>query len=572
MVLAQSDENIKYLNASLVSKLRDYNIEIPSFTIPDILTQQGFRNAMKEVPFNDNGWIENTLNCLNIGTASCRGCVQRQTEYGQCSAGCFGANTCGACVGACNSGDAVCVSCHAATDEQEVYICESCDTGCEGCNADCYGCNEGCQGAQTCTSCNSGLTVPCEYDAGCTDCQGDYEHEAATFGCTECVNACVAPDSCGVGQVPTVDGCTSGDNYTESSGCTSGNSECSLTFPISGGTCKGGFTQSATDEHTLDSATCPSNYRSRCSLGNVAQSCQTNFKTENEGEWTSCASIYENSTSSCVGYYSQTPGATNCVTGYTTTSGVSCQSGYTEGNSGKTCKSRYEGDGGTCQSGYNNSSTGDSSCTQGYSDGTVTCPSGYTSTSGGPTCISDYSDGSTTCVSDYGLPTCSGCNATANDQCLSCVASQDTCTSCVSGEAASCISCVEAQGCSDCQGCDSGCNDNVSCNGYSVGDSGQNVCVGQYNDTTCNQSCIGGFDSSVQCLSGQYSCPSCDSGCQTCDDCQGSDNICPSCYVDCNSCQGGDKAECTTNCVGGLTCDPCWGSIAGCKFGTEASE
>jgi hypothetical protein len=77
MVLAQSDENIKYLNASLVSKLRDYNIEIPSFTIPDVLTQEGFRNAMKEVPFNDNGWIENTLNCLNIGTASCRGCDTR---------------------------------------------------------------------------------------------------------------------------------------------------------------------------------------------------------------------------------------------------------------------------------------------------------------------------------------------------------------------------------------------------------------------------------------------------------------------------------------------------------------
>ena len=557
MVLAQSDENIKYLNASLVSKLRDYNIEIPSFTIPEVLTQQGFRNAMKTVPFNDNGWIENTLNCMNIGTADCRGCVQRQTDYGQCNAGCFGANTCGACVGACNSGDAVCVSCHGATDDQEVYICESCDTGCEGCDADCYGCNAQCEGAQTCTSCNGGLPVPCEYDAGCTDCQGDYEHKAAVFGCTECVSACVAPDSCGTGQVPKVDGCTIEDQYTESHGCTNDNEPCKWLFNLSG-SCAGDYTSGDSG------ATCPRNYSSRCSLNNTAQTCQANFKTETEWGWTSCASIYENSTSSCVGYYSQTPGATNCVTGYTTTSGDNCQSGYTEGNSGKTCKSRYEGDGGTCQSGYNNSNTGDSSCTQGYSDGTVTCPSGYTSTSSGAYCHSDYSNGSTTCASDHGLPTCSGCNATANDQCLSCVASQDTCTSCVSGEAASCTSCVEAQGCSDCQGCDSGCNADVSCNGYSVGDNGQNVCVGQFTNTECGQTCVGGFDSSTQCLSGQgcSSCQGCDACNTGCNSCQGDNETCKTCNVSCNDCQGCNA--CNTSCDGcrgcvNINCTGNWG-------------
>ena len=551
MVLAQSDENIKYLNASLVSKLRDYNIEIPSFTIPDVLTQQGFRNAMKEVPFNDNGWIENTLNCLNIGTASCRGCDTRQTDYGQCNAGCFGANTCGACVGACNGGDAVCISCHGATDDQEVYICESCNTGCEGCDADCYGCNEVCQGAQTCTSCNGGLPVPCEYDAGCTDCQGDYEHTDPTWGCTECVSACVAPDSCGTGQVPTVDGCTSGDSYTKSSGCTSDNITCVASFW--GGHCEGGYTYDKDD----DEKTCPAHYKynnAYCQIGyntsGVTGSCALNFTLSDTG--TSCASKYSKAGTTTV-----------CSTSFTIGSTGACQSGYVGSNTGITCMKDFKSPSGTsCEYYYNIASDGTKNCSLGYTKDNSKCIEGYASTDSGTKCATNYTGDDGSCLSGYGLPTCSGCNATANDQCLRCVSSQDTCTACVSGEAASCTSCVEAQGCSDCQGCDSGCNADVSCAGYSVGDNGQNVCVGNFTNTSCSQTCVGGFDSSSQCLSGQ-GCSSCDT-CQGCDSCQGSDGSCTSgdsctscdsgcqtcdagCYNTCNDCQGCVNVNCTGN-------------------------
>lgn len=538
MVLAQSDENIKYLNASLVAKLRDYNIIIPSFTIPDVLTQQGFRNAMKEVPFNDNGWIEDTLNCLNIGSASCRGCNQRQTDYGQCNAGCFGANTCGACVGACNGGDAVCISCHGATDDSEVYICESCDTGCEGCNETCYGCNEGCQGAQTCATCNTGLPgAPCEYTAGCENCQGDYTITQPTWGCTDgCNSACVSPDSCGTGQVPIVDGCTNVDSYTESKGCTSDNNTCVASF--FGGVCLNGYTHKGKEDRT-----CPSNYKAV----DDSEYCQKNYNTTDITK--SCASNFiTDSDITCIMKYSQAGTTTVCSTGFSIGSNGQCQSGYAGSNTGITCMRNFVSPSGTsCEYKYNITSDGDKSCSLGYITDNGKCIEAYASTDSGTKCATNYMGDDGPCLSGYGLPTCSSCNAAANDTCLNCVSTQATCTSCVSGEAASCTSCVSEQGCTDCQGCDSGCNKDVSCNGYSVGENNTHVCVGNFTDTTCSQTCVGGFDSSTQCLSGQ--------GCASCDTCQG-----------CNSCQGGNGAGCTSCDSGCNTCDKgCYNTCNSCQ-------
>ena len=470
MTLVTNDSQIKYLNASFISKLKDYNIVIPSLTIPSVPSQETFKEAVSDTGLGDGQWIDDALACMNIAYRSCKGCDTKQTDYGQCNAGCFGANTCGACVGTCNGGDAVCISCNAQSDDEEIVVCESCNTGCESCDADCYGCNAGCQGAQTCTSCNNGQEIPCEYDAGCTDCQEGHEHTDPTYGCTECVHACVGVDKCGRGQVPTVPGCITGNS----------------------------------------SETAP------------GETCTSGYSSNDSGEIT-CRSGYSD-------------GATTCNVGFTI---------------------GYDGTG----------------CNAGYSSGATTCTSFYAA-SGGEYCVSHFTDSvcGQTCVEQYGT-TCTGCNASANDQCLSCVASQDTCTACVNGEAASCTACVEAQGCSDCQGCDSGCNADVSCNGYAVGDNGQNVCMGQYTDTSCFQTCTGGFDSSSMCLSGQGGCSSCDSGCQGCDTCQGGDGSgCASCDGGgCQTCDGcyGYTPSCTP-CVGTFACDPCYGSVSGCPFGTEA--
>lgn len=459
MTLVTNDSQIKYLNASFISKLRDYNIIIPSLTIPSVPSQEAFKEAVSDTGLGDSQWIDDALACMDIAYRSCKGCDTAQTDYGQCNAGCFGANTCGACVSVCNGGDAVCISCNAQTDDSEVIVCESCNTGCEGCNEACYGCNSGCQGAQTCTSCNTGQEIPCEYTAGCTDCQEGHEHTDPTWGCDRCVHACVAPDNCGARQVPTVPGCITGNTCTESHG---------------------------------------------------EDSCTRSYSSSDSGEVT-------------------------CREGYSD-AGTQCNVGFTVG---------YDGIG----------------CMAGYSSGATTCESLYAA-SGGEYCLGHYSDSACgqTCVNGYGT-TCLSCNE-GDDHCLNCVSSQDTCTACVNGEAATCTSCVESQSCSDCQGCDSGCNADVSCNGYSVGDNGQNICVGNFTDTNCGQTCVGGFDSSTQCLSGQ-GCSSCDT-CQGCDSCQGSDGSCTSgdsctscdsgcqscdsgCYNTCNDCQGCVNVNCTGN-------------------------
>lgn len=530
MVLVRSDEHIKYLNSSFIAKLRDYNIVIPSLTIPSVPSQEAFKEAVKDNGLGDNQWIDDVLACMDIAYRSCKGCDTKQTDYGQCNAGCFGANTCGACVGSCNGGDAVCISCNAQSDDEEIIVCESCNTGCESCDADCYGCNAGCQGAQTCTSCNNGQEIPCEYTAGCTDCQEGHEHEDPTYGCTECVRACVAPDSCGAAQIPNVPGCTSGNNYEESEGCSSGNKACPLFYF---GRCDQFYSSNGTD------ISCDAGY-----YGDGSTTCTVEYGST--GSDISCNSDYAGSGGACESRYSANPYGTNCSNNYTTEI-VGCQKHYNTG-SGTNCAYLYSNETDTCVTGYTNSGT-DVGCTSSFSNSDTQCSVAYTATDSGTTCITDYTQESCSqsCSSDYGLPTCSGCNATRNDQCLVCVSSQDTCTACINGEAASCTSCVEAQGCSDCQGCDSGCNADVSCAGYSVGDNGQNVCVGNFTDTNCGQTCVGGFDSSTQCLSGQ--------GCSSCDTCQG-----------CNECQGGDGPGCTSCDSGCQTCDEgCYNTCNDCQ-------
>ena len=502
-----------------------------------------------------------------------------------------------------------------------IEVCTSCDEGCFVCDSACFRCDGGCQGGQTCHSCNNGegCTTGCEnnFHAGCSNCELDFQlcatgyippcnRSQAKYGCASCDAGCQGGNVCETGYAARdcekiyntgSEGCTNSDGYIEKRGCTSGNIGCS--YILLGGDCRGDFSEG---NYTT---TCTSYYKwskigtgtTTCSSGYARErdglSCKSNYTSDEDD--IKCNSSYSTSSGhtidhcenffsinitgegSCSGIYSKGSDGTDCYTSFSNGSGTSCASVFASSSSDNdvSCRSRYVSGTTTCEGRYAGDTSG-TTCTANFKVGDITCNSGYT-TMGGNVCVSGYSKTSAgiSCPSNYGN-TCDACNVGSNNVCVDCdngEAAQCTrcygngneanCQSgCVLGQADTCdANCVTVGngGCNDCQGCDSGCNNNVSCDStFRYDENGKIDCKVTYTDTSCGQTCVNGFNSNTDC----FSCVSCDSDCESCEaSCQGGCQSCESgcqtyCEAVCQSCEGGCDATCDTSCYGGCnTCD-----------------
>ena len=615
-MIVVTEENKDQINSALTAKLLDFDINIPSL-LNDIklLNLDNLNGASADVSnkLNVDTWFNNTIACMDI-SAGCQGCNTSQTDFGECTSGCQGINTgCNDCQG--TDAVPVCTSCNnGETCEQQptvIEVCTSCDEGCFVCNEPCFRCDGGCQGAQTCHSCNNGegCTSGCQnnFQEGCKDCQIDYtpcatgyvppcNRSQANYGCPSCDTGCQGNDICSGYSACTTcvscdrgNTCTAGNQFIESGGCTSGNSKgCIMFF---GGTCKVGYT---TNRDT-GNATCVNTF----SLNGM--SCTANFKMTGSGGVFSCPSGYTDTEAnikcsmnyssdgycqtgysagsiSCQGYFdpSMTTGSGNglaCTRNFAVGTNIGCEYKYNSVGNSTDCPSNYTTAGGAskCKLDFKSSERG-TSCPSGYNGVGIKCEKGYSTTpDGDPICVSVYSTPEDDCPSNYGN-TCSACNVGSNNTCVSCVNGQAAqCTRCFgNGNEANCQSvCVLGQadtcdagcvtvgngGCSDCQGCDSGCNENVSCDStFRYDENGKIDCKVTYTDTSCSQICVNGFNSNTDC----FQCVTCDSECESCEgNCQGGCQSCESgcqtyCESVCQDCQGG----CDTTCVGcDSTCD-----------------
>lgn len=514
----------------------------------------------------------------------------------------------------------VCTSC-----DEGCFVCNEpcfrCDGGCQG-GQTCHSCNngEGCV-----TGCEN------NFHAGCKDCQLDFVNCAtgyippcnrsqANYGCPSCDTGCQGGNVCETGYAARdcekiyntgSEGCTSNDDYTERTGCTRGNTDCPMFYL--GGTCRGNFSAG-------HGTTCPNYYTASCMPGVGATACSSGYaadpvtgKVDAEGIIScksnfsyrddKCSSSYSrdcatgNSTehcennfnvagTSCTGIYGRGSDGTDCYTSFSNGSGTSCASVFASSSSDNdvSCRSRYVSGTTTCEGRYAGDTSG-TTCTANFKIGDITCNSGYT-TMGGNVCVSGYSKTSAgiSCPSNYGN-TCNACNVGSNNTCVSCDNGQAAqCTRCYgNGNEANCQSgCVLGQadtcdancvtvgngGCTDCEGCNSGCNNNVSCDStFRYDENGKIDCKVTYTDTSCGQTCVNGFNSNTDC----FSCVSCNSSCENCEvSCQGGCQFCETacqtyCEAVCQSCEGGCNtacvgcdSTCNTSCYNG--CDSCDGT------------
>lgn len=616
MIFVNKDEDIRYFNAAIIAKMNDYHIELPSLKDINLYTVDTLEEKTEEIASHLNGtdWLNDTLACSD----SSRGCQGCNDDYGfiyDVCQGCYNVNTgCMDCQGT-NAVD-VCVQCYGSSntsneEEEIIQVCIECDGGCYFCNSACHGCNEGCQGAQTCTTCNTGEGCVSGCQSGhvpakpsCTTgyviCATGFtpgcDYNQATYGCPRCVSSCFGEDTCDAQHITNV--CK--EAHTAKFTCTSGNryDEADIDCPyryaacvtgVFNGSCWSRYLECVIGDLDID---CAMNYKG--TSGSAAGTkCYTTYKRSNDGD--SCLTSFSRLGESCLTSFSQTDSTSICSSGYSATNSggnINCQAGYVLNGDGFSCQSGFKSGNTNCQSGFSSSGSVNT-CKTGYTSstftcassfgrdgtkmtclgefeagsGTLTCSNGYDSET--DTCLSHYKRGTTVCTENHNN-TCSGCNSTRNDVCLDCVGGQaavcSTCVGttnnancpdgCVLGQAESCNVCVDGQGgCIDCQGCDEGCNNNVSCYGYAVSSGGFNVCVGQFTDTTCNQSCLGNYDSETMCLSGQ--------NCTTCDVCQGCNSSCYSCNSTCNGgCQSG---QCTS---GNETCENCYGGCVNGQCGS----
>lgn len=619
MIFVNKDEDIRYFNAAIITKMNDYHIELPSLKDINLYTTDTLEEKTEEITSHLNGtdWLTDTLACSD----SSRGCQGCNDDYGfiyDVCQGCYNVNTgCIDCQGT-NAVD-VCVQCYSSsnnTNEEEeiIQVCIECDGGCYFCDSACYGCNEGCQGAQTCTNCNTGegcvsgcqsSYVPAKPSCttGYVICATGYtpacDASQATYGCVTCNTECQGNDICsGYSACSTCvscnrgNTCIAGNQYIESAGCTSNNKSCVVFFF---GTCKTGYSSNSDDATTCKNTfsnkgvSCSLDYKVdratglSCTDGFRTDSgelnCSSNFSSDGSGG-NYCKTTYRQGDTSCQGDYDSSiktgeGQGMSCVRSYAQ-GGSSCYYKYTGTQTTAECVTTYVGrDGSICDSGFKiNTGTGYADCPAGFAtpaSGGINCRTGYSFSSGGdPICVSGYTAQGVTCASNYNN-TCEACNVSSDNVCTNCVGGRApvcrTCVGttnnancpdgCVLGQAESCNVCVDGQGgCIDCQGCDEGCNNNVSCYGYAVSSGGFNVCVGQFTDTTCNQSCLGNYDSATMCLSNQ-NCTSCDTSCVGCN---------ASCYSCNSSCNGGcQSGQCTS---GNETCKECHG---GCVNGQCSS-
>ncbi len=610
MIFVNKDEDIRYFNAAIITKMNDYHIELPSLKDISLYTTDTLEEKTEEIASHLNGvdWLTDTLACSD----SSRGCQGCNDDYGfiyNVCQGCYNVNT--GCID-CQRTNAidVCVQCYSSSndsneEEEIIQVCIECDGGCYFCDSACHGCNEGCQGAQTCIHCNTGegcvsgcqsSYVPAKpyCTTGYVVCATGYtpacDASQATYGCVTCNTECQGNDTCpGYSACATCvscnrgNTCIAGNTYIESAGCTSNNSSCALFYF---GTCKSGYSSNKDGATTCSNTfrnngvSCSLDYKVNTTTGlschdgfridSGTLNCSSDFSSDGSGA-NYCKALYGQDDITCQGDYdssirTSSGNGVSCVRNYAQ-GGSSCYYKYVGTQTTSECISTYVGsDGSICDNNFKmNLIDNSADCPNGFATpagGGINCRTGYSFSSGGePVCISSYTAQGVDCANNYNN-ICVACNVSSDNVCINCVDGRApvciTCVGttnnancpdgCVLGQAESCNICVDGQGgCIDCQGCDEGCNNNVSCYGYAVASGGFNVCVGQFTDTTCNQSCLGNYNSATMCLANQ-NCTSCDTSCVGCNS---------SCYSCNSSCNGGcQSGQCTS---GNETCEECHG-------------
>ncbi len=604
MILVNDDSQIKNFNASFLSKLREYNIDI---TIAEIEDLDFYFNENKDKILditctmcqsnNDSGdYIRELLDCeidFSKPLPSCSSmCNSGQNIYcSECYSTCYTSNSCISCDVVCVDTDNVCIS--DDDTDNPIMGCVSCDGGCNSCDSECYSCFEACQGALTCTSCNNGNGV-CEsncfgdYDKGCKNCISDNTYVCATGNgtCISCDNENTC-SSCNLTDSTCYERDKVEVDFTEPTSCTSKDGFC-LTF-YNNGVCLEGFSiNTCAKEYSFDAGgykeacpsgfskgatySCVSDFKQESNSGNI--DCSTNFSVKSNS--TTCTSFFSSEdgdyNTSCSSNYStkdtgEYPSIT-CKANYTNTTGEYCSSGYSVvGNDNsytKYCNSGYGSIDNKCSSGYSihyddDVSSLQTSCATDFSNPYTSCYSEFggsqdAGSSSEATCVYFFhlTDGSFTCESNYNNTTEkeSLCTSCVNVQYVECGnTAEASCSVCVGGDA----TCVSGQGC---EGCQTG----VECYSYSVTEDGSSACMYNYTSEE-GVICVAYYDSSCTSDNGSNvctscnECESCDTGCQNCDTCQscdsscyGGDSTCSSCNSGCNSCQGGDKPSVCQSC------------------------
>lgn len=542
-----------------------------------------------------------------------------------CDEGCFVCDQpCFRCDGGCQGGQ-TCFSCNNG---------EGCTTGCEN------NFQEGCKDCQIdYTLCATGYVPSCGRDQAVIQCQSacntgcvsddvDYckeEHKVCSG------NQSQICDEYQQFQYP------SGCNVNNKACLATFAGSCSGSFSTTGSwACATGF--SCYNSYAVQdvSVTCPSNYKGTvCSTCNtVTQACPSNVTAGNCGPgYRNCSSDFE--LINCPSGYKATQGASGgyaviCPNNYTNSDGTSCvkefQQDSTTGDVGAHCNTGYRSSTASCASDYaavvvggsnttvecpNNFKSGSYDCSGGYKScgaGNRTCNNGYNTTSGTScsggystngtdiNCPSNYKGNGVECPANYGQDpqvVCTNCNGGRNRVCTSCVNGQApncsvcvgmtdnaNCQSgCVLGQADTCdANCVTVGngGCSDCQGCVSGCNNNVSCDStFRYDENGKIDCKVTYTDTSCGQTCVNGFNTNTDC----FSCVVCDSSCENCEvSCQGGCQSCQSgcqgyCDVACQNCEGGCNSACDS-CDGACDthCQNCQGGCQNCETACQGND
>ena len=563
----------------------------------------------------DNGeTCEQQPTIIEVCTSCDEGCFVCDSACFRCDGGCQGTQTCHSC----NNGEGCTTGC-----ENNFHA------GCDGCQLDFELCDNlyqpPCGRDQAVIQCQSACNTGCvsnDIDY-CKEehlvCEGDQsqicdEHQQFEYsnGCVNNDKACVPRDFHG--------SCSYQYSYGVDYTCRQVGNDCGGTYNYAQTNCG----ESAC-EGKVTAGNCNNVYKT-CNYKFHIDTCINGYKQTNEGDGVSesCPSNYtqtygprgETGNISCIKEYSQ-----NNTSGYPH---VHCQLSY-NGNDGNSCVQNFAQisteDGLivecpsnfkqtcymeviSCPSGYK--AEDDSILCYGtYSDGLSSCNGGYSTNGTDINCPSNYADATgTECPSNYGQDpqvVCTNCNGGRNNVCTSCDGGQApdcpgcfgmtdnaNCQSgCVLGQADTCdANCVTVGngGCSDCQGCDSGCNLNVSCDAtFRYDENGKIDCKVTYTDTSCSQTCVNGFNSNTDC----FQCVVCDSTCESCEtSCQGGCQNCEIgcqgyCDVACQNCEGGCNSACyscdsacDTSCYNG--CDSCDGACdihcQDCQSGCQECE
>ena len=544
----------------------------------------------------DNGEsCEQKPTVIEVCTSCDEGCFVCDSACFRCDGGCQGGQTCHSCnngegctVGCENNFHAGCGSCELDFQlcdnlyqppcgrEQAVIQCQSaCNTGCVGNDID-Y-CKEEhlvCEGdqSQICDEHQSydWSSVGCkDQNRACTDnFDGTCSYQYSTCG--------MSNTTCSGKYIGAY--CTKCDSATET--CLN---------VITPGNCRNQYSKDC--HSTFQVVTCPSGYKASAEGGQVeyCPSNYTSFGAQDYGGVTSCVTGYEQNNTA-------TNPSVHCESVYGTDGAEQCYSNFAQISTGTgtivECPNNYISacylSQTSCPSGYK--AEGDSILCYGiYSDGISSCSDGYSTNGTEINCPSNYSDASgTDCPANYGQDpqvVCTNCNGGRNRVCTSCDTGQPpdcpgcfgmtdnaNCQSgCVLGQPDTCdANCVTVGngGCTDCEGCDSGCNNNVSCDStFRYDENGEIDCKVTYTDTSCGQTCVNGFNSGTDC----FQCVVCDSSCENCEvSCQGGcqnceigcqtycEAVCQSCEGGCNTACVGCDSTCNTSCYSG--CDSCDGA------------